>query len=214
MSSKFHSLGRKLLVFIIIVFLLPDLSLIMQVNAQTTSGTVVGRVRQRANRPLHRARVRIINQENGNKRTTLTDPTGHYSIPNLPPGSYRVIASKEGFISDSVNRFPVQFNQNNLVKLPEFTLRQVTVSGVVVDRDDYALLNARVTLTNTGGEVIGQTSTDNAGGYSLTDIPTGEYTIAASWTGEQGESAVSLPVSLEEENVSAPPLKIVAAVSP
>src|SRR5262249_39949793 len=101
-----------------------------------------------------------------------------------------------------------------LVKLPEFTLRQVTVSGVVVDRNDYALLNARVTLTNAGGEVIGQTSTDNAGGYSLTDIPTGEYTIAASWSGETGESAASLPVSLEEENVSAPPLRLVSAVSP
>lgn len=214
MFSYLYSSARKLLIVILLALLLPEASLIVQVNAQTTSGTVVGRVRQRGNRPLHRARVRIINQENGNKRTTLTDPTGHYTIPNLPPGSYRIVASKEGFIADSVNRFPVQFNQNNLVKLPEFTLRQVTVSGVVVDRDDYALLNARVTLTNSGGEVIGQTSTDNTGGYSLTDVPTGEYTITASWAGGQGESATSVPVSLEEEIVSAPPLKIVAAVSP
>src|SRR5262245_15265801 len=126
MVSYLYPSVRKLLVIIFIVASLSNASLVIQVNAQTTSGTVVGRVRQRANRPLHRARVRIINQENGNKRTTLTDPTGHYSIPNLPPGSYRIVASKEGFISDSVNRFPVQFNQNNLVKLPEFTLRQVT----------------------------------------------------------------------------------------
>src|SRR5205085_11946235 len=136
MSTYFHLDIRKLLSLVIILSLAPVLPLVSSVQAQTTSGTVVGRVRQRGGKSLQRARVRIINQENGNKRATITDTTGHYSIPNLPPGTYRIIASKEGFISDTIHRFPVQFNQNNLVKLPEFTLRQVTVSGVVVDRTD------------------------------------------------------------------------------
>jgi hypothetical protein len=86
--------------------------------AQITTGTVIGQVRDQAGQPLPEAIVTIINAQNRNKRATRSNDSGNYVIPNLPPGSYHIIASKDGHLTQCISSFPVLFNKNNSVRYP------------------------------------------------------------------------------------------------
>ncbi|HEX3650738.1 MAG TPA: carboxypeptidase-like regulatory domain-containing protein, partial [Pseudonocardiaceae bacterium] len=46
--------------------------------------------------------------------------------------------------------------------------------------DRRPIRDARVTLVDTSGTVVGMTTTDDTGGYSFGDLPAGEYTVIAS----------------------------------
>ena len=98
-------------------------------NAQTTSGTLLGLVRDKAGRGLPETRITVENEENGNRRATRTDDAGSYTVFNLPPGSYKITASKDGFREQTITGFPIQFNQKNVVKLPLFTLFTGKLNG-------------------------------------------------------------------------------------
>jgi hypothetical protein len=43
--------------------------------------------------------ISLANQETATSRRTLSSPTGSYSFPQLPPGTYRVEVQKPGFKS-------------------------------------------------------------------------------------------------------------------
>ncbi len=42
------------------------------------------------------------------------------------------------------------------------------------------IADARVTLVDAGGTVVGMTTTDDEGGYTFDELPEGEYTVIAS----------------------------------
>jgi protocatechuate 3,4-dioxygenase beta subunit len=54
------------------------------------------------------------------------------------------------------------------------------LAGVVRDDAAEPVPNARVTLVDAEGTVIGNTLTDRAGQYRMAGVPTGAYTIIAS----------------------------------
>lgn len=64
--------------------------------AQTPAGTVAGTVTFEATgAPVHAATVIVI----GARRTVTTTEAGTFAIPNVPPGTYEVIAQREHFSS-------------------------------------------------------------------------------------------------------------------
>lgn len=64
--------------------------------AQTPAGTVAGTVKFEATGgPVHAATVIVI----GARRTVTTTETGTFTIPNVPPGTYEVLAQREHFSS-------------------------------------------------------------------------------------------------------------------
>src|SRR4051812_42784409 len=67
------------------------------VAAQTTGGTLVGRVVNPTNQPIARAKVRVADDLRGDVRTTVTDDAGFYRFADLPPARYEVGASASGF---------------------------------------------------------------------------------------------------------------------
>jgi carboxypeptidase family protein len=184
------------------------------VFAQTTSGTVIGTVRDRAAKGIADARVICVNQESGNVRATRTSPSGSYIMFNLPPGTYKVTASKEGYLTYVISRFPVQFNLKNVVELPQITLRLATLAGVVVDRADNLLPDALVVVTGQSADVSRKAVTDSSGSYTFNDLPAGDYTITARPASGDRESSTSLAVRLDQEETYAPAIKLSDAVSP
>src|SRR5437764_2586308 len=65
--------------------------------AQFDSGQISGFVRDAQQGALPGATVTVANEATGNKRTTVTNSTGYYVIPDLPVGSYAVTVELSGF---------------------------------------------------------------------------------------------------------------------
>ena len=66
-------------------------------TAQGTSGQVVGRVTDPSGGAVAGAAVKVINTETGFSREVQTGTAGEYTVPLLPPGTYRVTVIKAGF---------------------------------------------------------------------------------------------------------------------
>ena len=121
--------------------------------AQTTSGTLVGTVYKPTGEPLAGAQVRVVNELNGNSRSTITAADGSYRVPFMPPGRYTIRASFTGFTDSQITGFPIPLNSTtNLV--PPITLGQpggaTPVTGPVVGP------TTTTTTTATGARTEGE----------------------------------------------------------
>ena len=198
------SIARRLV--ILSAFLL--LAITQNLNAQTTSGTLLGSVHDKSGAGVSDAKITVENNENGNRRATRTDDSGNYQLPNLPPGNYKVTASKTGFLEQTIKDFPLQFNQKNLIKLPLFTLKTAALNGRTVDTAGNILPNARVVVSNESGDVIREAITNQDGDFSVSNLPPDKYIINASWSGSSGEISASASISLDQIEVHAPILTL------
>src|SRR6266481_8793463 len=66
-------------------------------SAQDTTGAISGTVKDSTSAVIPKAKVEVLNDDTGISRTLETDSDGRYSARSLPLGSYRVVASAEGF---------------------------------------------------------------------------------------------------------------------
>src|SRR5258708_33944829 len=67
-----------------------------QLQAQTVMGTVLGTVRDPSGAVIPGTQVLVKNIETGVVRNVTTDDLGNYTVPSVPAGPYRVVASKAG----------------------------------------------------------------------------------------------------------------------
>src|SRR2546425_10567640 len=81
--------------------LLPFASLLLSsisALAQTpTTGRIAGTVKDQNGAVIVGAEVTVASKATADERTVLTDATGSYSVPLLPPGAYRVRVTSTGF---------------------------------------------------------------------------------------------------------------------
>jgi hypothetical protein len=68
-----------------------------QALSQTPTATINGRILDPSRAVIAGATVEAINIDTNAKYSTQTDASGLFTIPNLPPGNYRLEASKPGF---------------------------------------------------------------------------------------------------------------------
>jgi carboxypeptidase family protein len=73
------------------------MSLALPLGAQSTNGTINGRVLDPSNKVIVGADLLLINDATGVKYSGRTNDDGIYIVPNLPPGPYRLQVSKRGF---------------------------------------------------------------------------------------------------------------------
>ena len=65
--------------------------------SQTTTGRILGTVRDQTGAAVVGAGVVITDIERGGSQNLVSDNAGAYVAPNLPPGVYRVRVSANGF---------------------------------------------------------------------------------------------------------------------
>jgi thermitase len=124
-------------------------------------------------------------------RTALTDAAGTYTIDGVPPGSYHVVASKEGYEASSStvtvlegDTAVVDFSLSEIVVVPG------SITGSVTDaKDGSPIVGATVT------DGARTATTDASGGYALTDVPAGSYEVTASKEGYEGVTSSVTVVS-------------------
>src|SRR5215831_6934184 len=65
--------------------------------AQLLQGTIDGNVTDSSQSAVAGARVVAVNQQTNFSRETVTNSTGLYTIPTLPPGTYTITVNASGF---------------------------------------------------------------------------------------------------------------------
>lgn len=111
-----------------------------------TSGRIVGTVMDEKGGALPGAEVTVTNKATGETRTAVSDDSGHYIVPLLPPGFYTVGVTANGFkkfVADDVK-----------AALTETTSLDATLSVGAVS--ESVLISATPQLVQTEGSQLGR----------------------------------------------------------
>jgi hypothetical protein len=177
------SMKRKLAVLVVLITSLTIAS--ATVWAQATA-QITGTIRDSSGAVLPGAEVKATQTETGITRTTISNETGTFVLPNLPTGPYRLEAALPGFRTFLQNNLVLQVNANPAINISlevgqvaesvevqanaaQVETRSTAVGGVIENQRIVELpLNGRqVTdlITLAGGAVQNGTA-DNKGWQS------------------------------------------------
>jgi hypothetical protein len=162
--------------------------------AQSSSGTISGRVVDPSGAPVVGAEVHVINQVDKQVRTFTSSSAGDFVFPNLEPGTYTLTAKASGFKQYEQREIPLSANDRLAIGDVKLTIGAIsetvevtaqatpiqTASGErsgLIDskqvmelmargRDPMALLQTLpgVVDDNTGSDTLGQYSTPTMSG--------------------------------------------------
>ncbi len=86
--------------------------------AQTAgTGAIVGIVTDESGAVVSNASIKAINEATGETREVNASASGNYSLPLLPPGTYRIEASKSGFKVSTYHGVRVNVTETNTLKI-------------------------------------------------------------------------------------------------
>ena len=126
-----------------------------------------------------------------------TDATGHFSFTDLTPGEYNMWVSRNGYLSMGYGQETPNAIGKTLTLTPGEQKRDVvfhltpmgSITGHVYDEDQDPLAGASVQVLQpvhaNGHRRLNQTmgaSTDDAGGYRISQLAPGKYYLSASYT--------------------------------
>lgn len=158
-------------------------------NPTAASGILSGTVTSGGS-GLAGATVKVYDVNDNPVEHTNTGGNGQFTIPNLPVGSYKVTAIKNGYLLPLTTPFSIQANKTTNVTIdltadPEASLN--VLYGIIrTTVDETPLQNAVVTLysnTTPDPTLIISASTNDMGQYIFGLIPAGEYYIIATKLG-------------------------------
>ncbi len=101
---------------------------VREVRAQSTNGTINGRIADAQGRNVPGVEVRAINIDTNMSFKAQTNSDGLYYIPNIPPGRYRLLIHKEGF--KEINKTDVALHVQDIIE-QNFDLQLGAVSESV-----------------------------------------------------------------------------------
>ena len=139
--------------------------------------------------------------------TTTTGANGSYSFPNVPPGPYTVVETDpSGYTSTTPNTVPVSVPPGGSA-IANFGDQPIgTVSGVVFNDlngdgvqgpGENGIGGVTVQLKNSGGAVVGTTTTAGNGSYLFTNVAAGPYTVVETDpSGYVSTTSNTVPVSV------------------
>jgi hypothetical protein len=107
------------------------------VNAQTTTATVQGTVRDTSQGILPGAIVTVRNVNTGFVRTTVSDERGAYSVSFVPPGQYELVVELQGFRTE--RREGLRFEIAQVLTF-DFSLAVAGVAETVTVRSESPLV--------------------------------------------------------------------------
>ena len=157
------------------------------------SASIRGRTTTDTGAPIRRAEIRAVS-DGGVSRMTTSDGDGRFELRDLPAGSFRVSASKSGFVTLQYGQRRV-LEAGKAVELKEggsatadMTLpRGGAIAGRIYDRFGEPLANVRVDALRSrfvqGSRRIQPAGigdvTDDTGAFRLFGLTPGEYYVAA-----------------------------------
>ena len=128
----------------------------LTVLSQSNTGTITGVVQDPNGATVPNATVTVTNTGTNLTRSVETDTSGHYEVPSLPSGIYKVSATAQGFQGVTVDQANLAVGEKLRVDLT------VAVSGV-----NATVTVADQTPVNTETSEIG----DDISGARVSDVP-------------------------------------------
>jgi Carboxypeptidase regulatory-like domain len=107
------------------------------VRGQAVNATLLGTVSDSSGAPVGNAKITITETNTGISRTTQTNESGNYVVPDLPPGTYTVTAELSGFKRASRPAIDVVVNTTGRV---DMVLQPGNVSETVVVEAETPIL--------------------------------------------------------------------------
>ncbi|MFF7352421.1 MULTISPECIES: MFS transporter [Streptomyces] len=151
---------------------------------------VCGTVQHSDGTVVPRAALTLIDDAGAQIGRGASGDDGRYALSTPGPGSYVLIAAAGGHqpqaVSVTVGERPVE--------LDVVLGGAGRLAGSVVTADGTPVRDATVTLTNVHGEVVAATRSGREGGYVITELVAGEYTLAA---GAPAFRPAALPVTVQ-----------------
>jgi len=132
---------QRIIVFVVALLCWRIISL-----AQAPIAVVNGQVRDSSGAAIAGASVEVLNDATHFRYSTETNDEGIYSVPNLPPGTYHIQVSKQGF--KSVVHLDVNLNVQD-AKAIGFTLPVGSVSETTTLGGGAPLINAESAAVST-----------------------------------------------------------------
>ena len=121
--------------------------------AQTTA-TIQGTISDGTGSPLPGVQVTITGSQGSG--TAITDPRGSYTVPGLPPGTYRMTASLNGFAPGEAEQIELAAGQTLTLNV---TLESLTFGEevlVTAGKRTQTLLEVPTSITVLSGDTIEQ----------------------------------------------------------
>ena len=143
-------------------------------------------------RTIPRATVSLLRLRGGGSKSARADGNGHFIFEHVEAGSYKLMAERQGFFSDSRRReyqpvFDVGDGQH-LKNMPVRLMPAALVTGEIVDEYndpvqdvEIRLLSVRMRLGQMVLSSAGKTVTDDRGQYRIPGLHPGKYYVVAEY---------------------------------
>ena len=186
---------RRLILFLVAAWLAIPASAFAQ--ARLTGADLDGVVTDQTGAVLPGCLVTVTSLDTDISRTVVTDATGHYNVPALPPGAYSVTASLSGFKVQRRDRVDLSLGQSVRIdfSLVVATASAVTVSGEVplvsASRTEVSTVISQEqisSLPSNGRNFIGFAIVAPGVGTDRTPLQGAAATSGLSFTGQRGRS--------------------------
>ncbi|MFJ3160509.1 MFS transporter [Streptomyces kanasensis] len=154
---------------------------------------VCGTVRHHDGSPVPGAALTLIDVRGRQTGRGASGADGRYALSTPAPGAYVLIASAAGHQPRAVT-LTAGDRPDGAVELDVVLGGAGRLSGVVTTPDGSPVQDAGVTLTDVRGDVVATARTASDGGYLLTELIAGEYTLAS---GAPGLRPTAVPVTVQ-----------------
>ncbi|MEV6066172.1 MMPL family transporter [Nocardia sp. NPDC052001] len=137
------------------------------------SGEVSGVVRTIEHEPVPDATVSVTDPLGDVAGTAVTAADGTYTCHGVPTGTYTVVA-----VADRMRPTATTLTVPDSGRLSfDLTLTPMAVLSGTVRGGGRTVRDARVTVLNLSGDIVGTARTDENGRYAVSGLPDGEYTV-------------------------------------
>ncbi|MFF8828257.1 MFS transporter [Streptomyces sp. NPDC015131] len=140
------------------------------------AGRLAGTVRTAGGTPLGQAVVTLTDVHGEVVAGTRSGPDGGYALTALVAGEYTLAASAPGCRPAAL---PVSVQASRETRQDVELAGGAMLRGTVRAPDGRVVGDARVTLLDAAGDVVGTLTTGPDGAFRFVDLPSGEYTVLA-----------------------------------
>lgn len=140
--------------------------------------------------------VLLSNKVDGGKSyNTTTDEKGRYTISDVVPGTYKIIASKGGFTTETTDYFTIESSVNKSVDSILLSVAIRSMVGKVTLEESSDNAGALITATNISNpQTIYSAISNSSGDFTLAGMVAGEYMVSITKSGYRTETLSAINV--------------------
>ncbi len=132
---------------------------------------------------------------NGESPSTTTNERGEYTFRDVAPGTYSVIASKDGFAAETTDYFDVEASIDRTIDAVTLKVATRSITGRIELEEATDFSGALITATNTGDQSLVYSAISNGDGYfTLAGMDAGNYSLNISKTNYRTETISNVDV--------------------